>query len=340
MNKTFNVALVGATGLVGEAVVSFLAERDFPVGHFFPLASAHTAGQKVELAGKYHTVKEVAGFDFSQADFAIFCAGDAVSAEYVPQATAAGCTVIDSSMQFADDDDVPLLIPEVNPQAVADGVARKIIVSPDAAVIQMLVALKPIYDAVGIDRINVVSYQAATAAGKAGMEELASQTIALLNMQEVKREVFAQQIAFNVLPQVDDEEENGYTHSEMKMLRASQKILADNDIVVNATVLQAPVFFGHSQAVHVETGAKLGAEEARELLRQAPGVEVFGPDETGHYPTAVTEAAGQDTVFVGRFREDIADQYGLNLWLVADNVRRGAALNCVQILELLVKDDL
>jgi aspartate-semialdehyde dehydrogenase len=172
------------------------------------------------------------------------------------------------------------------------------------------------------------------------MEELASQTIALLNMQEVKREVFAQQIAFNVLPQVDAEEENGYTHSEMKMLRASQKILADKDMVVNATILQAPVFFGHSQAVQVETGAKLGAEEARELLRQAPGVKVSGPDETGHYPTAVTDAAGQDAVFVGRIREDIADQYGLNLWLVADNVRRGAALNCVQIIELLVKDDL
>lgn len=337
MSKTFNVALVGATGLVGEAVVSFLAERNFPVGHFFPLASSHTAGQKVELNGKYHTVKEVAGFDFSQVDVAIFCAGDAVSAEYVPQATAAGCTVIDCSMQFADDDDVPLVIPEVNPQAVAECAGRKIFVSPDAAIIQMLVALKPIYDAVGIDRINIVSYQAATSAGKAGMEELASQTIALLNMQEVKRDVFSQQIAFNVLPQVDDEEENGYTHSEMKMLRASQKILADNDMVVNATIVQAPVFFGHSQAVHVETGAKLGAEEARELLRQAPGVEVFGRDEAGHYPTAVTEAAGQDAVFVGRVREDVADQYGLNLWLVADNVRRGAALNCVQILELLVK---
>ena len=203
MSKTFDVALIGATGLVGEAVVSFLAERDFPVGKFFPLASARTAGQKIELGGKYHTVKDVVDFDFSQANIAIFCASDEVSAEYVPKATTAGCIVIDTSSQFVDDDDVSLVIPEVNPEAIADYAKRMIIVSPDAATIQMLVALKPIHDAVGIERINVVSYQAVTAFGKAGMNELASQTIALLNMQEVKREVFPQQIAFNLLPQVD-----------------------------------------------------------------------------------------------------------------------------------------
>lgn len=338
MSKTFDIAVVGATGLVGEAVVSFLAERDFPVGKFFPLASAHTAGQKVELDGKYHTVKDVAEFDFSQSKITLFCAGDAVSAEYVPKATEAGSIVIDCSAQFVNDDDVPVVIPEVNPQAVADYASRKIIASPDSATTQMLVALKPIYDAAGIDRINVVTHQAATALGKPGMDELAGQTIALLNMQEVKREVFPQQVAFNVLAQIENTEENGYLPCEMKMLRASQKILADSDIVVSPTTVQVPVFFGHSQALSIEMGAKLGADEARELLRQAPGVEVLDDGQKGSGPTAVTEAAGQDAVFVGRIRDDISDPYGLSLWVVADNVRKGAALNCVQILELLVKE--
>lgn len=348
MSEKYDVALIGATGLVGEAIVSFLAERDFPVGNFFPLASAHTAGQKVELGGKYHTVKDVADFDFSQAKLAVFCASDAVSAEYVPKASAAGCIVIDTSSQFADDEDVPLVIPEVNPEAIAAFCQsmgepkgqRNIIVSPDSAIIQMLVALKPIHDAVGIDRINVVTYQAATAFGKAGMKELANQTIALLNMQEIKQKVFPQQIAFNALAQVGAVEENGYLDCEMKMVRASQKILADKDIVINPTTLQAPIFFGHSQVLSVETRAKLGADEALELLRKAAGVEVLNDGEMGNCPSAVTHAAGQDTVFVGRVRDDISDPYGLSLWVVADNVRKGAALNCVQILEFLVKEGL
>ena len=339
MSEKYDVALIGATGLVGEVIVSFLAERSFPVGNFFPLASSRTAGQKIELGGKYHTVKDVAGFDFSQVKMAVFCAGDAVSAEYVPKATAAGCIVVDTSSQFVDDDEVPLVIPEVNPEAITgDAQPRNIIVSPDAATIQMLVALKPIQDAVGIDRINVVSYQAATTLGRAGMSELASQTIALLNMQEVKKEVFSQQIAFNVLPLADTVEENGYLSCEMKMVKASQKILADDDIVISPTTVLAPVFFGHSQALSIEMRAKLGADEARELLRQAPGVEVMDDGEKGSGPTAVTEAAGQDAVFVGRIRDDISDPYGLSLWVVADNVRKGAALNSVQILELLVKE--
>ncbi len=340
MNKTFNLAVVGATGLVGEALVSFLVDRKFPIGHFFPLASTRTAGKKVGLGGKYHTVKDVADFDFSQVDIAMFCANDEVSAEHVPRATAAGCVVIDTSAQFADDDDVPLVIPEVNPQVIADDVQRKIIASPDSSTIQMLVALKPIYDAVGIERINVVSYQAVTASGKSGMDELASQTVALLNMQDAKHKIFPQQIAFNVLPQVTVAEENGYLSCEMKIVRATQKILADGDILINPTTVQAPVFFGHSQAVHVETGAKLGADEARDLLRQAPGVELLDDGEPGNSPTAVTHATGEDAVFVGRIREDISHPCGLSLWVVADNVRKGAALNCVQILELLVKKGL
>jgi len=340
VNKTFDVAVVGATGLVGEAFVSFLAERAFPVGNFFPLASMHTAGKKVELGGKYHTVKNVADFDFSQVNIAVFCANDEVSAEYVPRATAAGCMVVDTSAQFVDDDDVPLVIPEVNPQAITGYAQRNIVASPDSATIQMLVALKPVYDAVGIERINVVSYQAVTASGKPGMDELASQTIALLNMQDAKRKMFPQQIAFNVLPQVTVAEENGYLSCEMKILRATQKILDDDDILINPTTVQAPVFFGHSQAVHVETGAKLGADEARDLLRQAPGVQLLDDGEPGNSPTAITHAAGKDAVFVGRVREDISHPCGLNLWVVADNVRKGAALNCMQILELLVKEGL
>jgi len=344
VNKTFDVAVVGATGLVGEAFVSFLVDREFPVGHFFPLASVRTAGKKVGLDGKYHTVKDVVDFDFSQADIAVFCANDEVSAEYVPRATAAGCMVIDTSAQFVDDDDVPLVIPEVNPQVIAGYAQRKgqrnIIVSPDSVTIQMLVALKPVYDAVGIERINVVSYQAVTASGKSGMDELASQTIALLNMQDAKRKMFPQQIAFNVLPQITAAEENGYLSCEMNMLRASRKILADDDILINPTTVQAPVFFCHSQVVHVETGAKLGADEARDLLRQAPGVQLLDDGEPGNSPTAVTHATGEDAVFVGRVREDISHPCGLSLWVVADNVRKGAALNCVQILELLVKEGL
>jgi len=340
VSKTFDVAVVGATGLVGEALVSFLVDREFPVGHFFPLASMRTAGKKVGLGGKYHTVKDVVDFDFSQVDIAMFCANDKVSAEYVPRATAAGCVVVDTSAQFADDDDVPLVIPEVNPQAIAGYVQRNIVASPDSATIQMLVALKPVYDAVGIERINVVSYQAVTALGRPGMDELASQTIALLNMQDTKRKIFPQQIAFNVLPQVMIAEENGYLSCEMKILRATQKILADNDILVNPTTVQAPVFFAHSQAVHVEMGAKLGADEARDLLRQASGVKLLDDGEPGNSPTAITHAAGEDAVFVGRVREDISHPCGLSLWVVADNVRKGAALNCVQILELLVKEGL
>lgn len=281
MSKKFDVALVGATGLVGEAMVSFLAERDFPVGNFFPLASPNTAGQKIELGGKYHTVKDVAEFDFSQVNFAVFCAGDAVSAEYVTKAVDANCIVIDTSSQFVDDDDVPLVIPEVNPDAISAYEKRNIIASPDSATIQMLVALQPIQDAAGIDRINVVTYQAATSLGRAGMSELASQTIALLNMAEVKKDVFPQQIAFNLLPQIDAVEENGYLAGEMKMVKASQKILADEDIVINPTTVQAPVFFGHSQALSVELRAKLGAEEARELLRKAPGVAVQDDAQKG-----------------------------------------------------------
>lgn len=337
MSKTFDVAVVGATGLVGEALVSFLIERKFPVGNFYPLAGERSAGKKVELGGKYHTVKDVAGFDFSQAQIAFFCAPSAVAEKYAPQAADVNCVVIDSSSQFCDDDEIPLVVPEVNPEAIGDFRKRNIIANPGSSTIQMLVALKPLHDAVGIERINVVSFQAVSAHGNAGMKELASQTIALLSMQDVNQDVFPRQIAFNALPQVGAVEANGYTHDELKMVRESQKILGDHSIVINPTTVQAPVFFGHSMALHVETCTKLAAADARELLLKAPGV-VVDKGETDSYPTAVTEAVGKDEVFIGRIREDISHPCGLDLWVVADNVRKGAALNSVQLAELLVKD--
>ena len=338
MSKTFDVAVVGATGLVGEALVSFLIERKFPVGNFYPLASERSAGKKVELGGKYHTVKNVADFDFSQVQIAFFCANSAVAEKYAPQAADADCVVIDSSSQFCDDDEIPLVVPEVNPDAIGDFRKRNIIASPGSSTIQMLVALKPLHDAVGIKRINVMSIQAVSARGNAGMKELASQTIALLSMQDVTQNVFARQIAFNLLPQVDAVEANGYTHEELNLVRESQKILGDDSIVINPTIVQAPVFFGHSMALHIETRAKLDAADARELLLKAPGVVVIDKSETDSYPTAVTEAANNDEVFIGRIREDISHPLGLSLWIVADNVRKGAALNSVQIAEFLVKD--
>ena len=341
MNKTIDVAIVGVTGTVGEALVSLLEERKFPVGKFFPLASERSAGGKVQLNGKYSTVQDVAGFDFSQAQLAFFCAPAPVAAEFVPRATAAHCVVIDNSTQFRADDDVPLVIPEVNPEAINQYQARNIIASPDSMAIQICLALKPIYDAVGIERINVVTFQAVSGDGKAGVGELATQTAALLNMRVAKPEIYAKQIAFNVLPQIGDIENDGYakgyTSEEIKLLQESQKILGDDAILINATVTQVPVFFGHSASLHVETREKLTAVDARKLLKKAPGLTVMDKGRKDGYPTAVSEAAGDNAVFVGRIRDDISHPTGINLWVVADNVRKGAALNSVQIAEFLVK---
>jgi aspartate-semialdehyde dehydrogenase len=335
MTNNIDIAIVGVSGAVGEALVNLLEQRDFPVGHFFPLASARSAGNKVQLKGKFATTQDVADFDFTQVQLAIFCVPDAVAAEYVPRAAEAGCLVIDHSATFRGDPDVPLVVAEVNPAALADCRPGDIIASPAAISIEMLLALKPIVDAVGIERINVTTFEAVSNSGKAAVEELASQTVALLNMQDIKRERFAKQIAFNVLGQIDALEANGYSREEMNLVRESQKILGDDAIVINPTAVQVPVFFGHSMALHVETRGKLGVEEARELLARALGVKLVEGDD---YPDPVSEAAGNDAVYVGRIREDISHPCGLNLWVVADNVRRGAALNSVQIAEFLVKN--
>jgi len=280
----------------------------------------------------------LATFDFSKVRIGLFSTGASVSAEYAPKAAAAGCVVIDNTSQFRYDDDIPLVVPEVNPEKIADYKNRGIIANPNCSTIQMLVALKPIYDAVGISRINVATYQAVSGTGKEAIEELASQTANLLNAKPVTASVYPKQIAFNVLPQIDVFMDNGYTKEEMKMVWETRKIMGDETIQVNPTAARVPVFFGHSEAVHIETKRKISAEQVRELLASAPGVTLLDERVNGGYPTAVTESSGNDDVFVGRIREDISHPMGIDLWIVGDNVRKGAALNSVQIAEVLVKN--
>ncbi len=338
MTKEVDVAVVGATGAVGEAMLEILEQRNFPVRNLYPLASSRSAGKTIRFNGKSLKIEDLAEFDFSKVQIGLFSAGGAVSAEYAPKAAAAGCIVVDNTSHFRRDEDIPLVVPEVNPHAIAGYTQRGIIANPNCSTIQMLVALKPIRDAVGIERINVATYQAVSGTGKEAIEELAKQTAQLLNGKEAKVEVYPKRIAFNVLPHIDTFQDNGYTREEMKMVWETQKIFEDDSIQVNPTCVRVPVFFGHSEAVHIETREKITAEQAREILSAAPGVTVMDDCAEGVYPTPAMESSGQDPVFVGRIREDISHPCGLNLWVVADNVRKGAALNSVQIAELLVAD--
>ncbi|MDR2876964.1 MAG: aspartate-semialdehyde dehydrogenase [Chromatiales bacterium] len=338
MSRQVKVAVVGATGAVGETMISVLEQRNFPVGELFPLASSRSAGTRVTFRGKQVLVKDLDTFDFTGVDIALFSAGASVSREHAPRAGAAGCVVIDNTSEFRYDDDIPLVVPEVNPHAIAAYRGRNIIANPNCSTIQMMVALKPIYDAVGIERINVCTYQAVSGTGREAIEELAAQTAALLNAKPIEPEVYPKQIAFNVLPHIDVFQDNGYTKEEMKMVWETKKILEDDAILVNPTAVRVAVFFGHSEAVHIETRDKITAEQARKLLEKAPGVVVMDERKAGGYPTPVTEAAGNDPVFVGRIREDISHPRGLDMWVVADNVRKGAALNSVQIAEILLRD--
>jgi aspartate-semialdehyde dehydrogenase len=338
MSHKFDVAVLGATGAVGESMLEILAERDFPVGEVYALASERSAGKSLRFKGRNLSVQDVSAFDFSRVQIGLFSAGASVSAQYAPVAADAGCVVIDNTSQFRYDDDIPLVVPEVNAHAIARYTARGIIANPNCSTIQMVVALKPLYDAVGIRRINVCTYQAVSGTGKEAIEELANQTARLLNGKSVRPVVYPKQIAFNVLPHIDAFQGNGYTKEEMKMVWETRKILEDNTIQVNPTTVRVPVFYGHSEAVHIETREKITAEDARRLLSEAPGVVVVDERKDGGYPTAVTDAANHDPVFVGRIREDISHPLGLDLWVVADNVRKGAALNSIQIAELLVKD--
>ena len=326
MSKKYDVCILGATGAVGEAMLSILEQRNFPVSNLYPLASNRSAGAKVTFHGEEITVLDVEGFDFSKTQIGLFSAGGSVSAKYAPIAAAAGCVVIDNTAHFRYDDDIPLVVPEVNPHAIAQYTNRGIIANPNCSTIQMLVALKPIHDAVGIERINVATYQAVSGTGKEAIDELSDQTRALFNHQEVKVEVYPKRIAFNVLPHIDVFMENGYTKEEMKMVWETRKIMEDESIMVNPTTARVPVFYGHSEAVHIETRKKITADEARALLEKAPGVQVIDKREPGGYPTAI-EAAGHDATLVGRIREDISHPRGLDMWVVSDNVRKGAALN-------------
>ncbi|MGH8595383.1 MAG: aspartate-semialdehyde dehydrogenase [Gammaproteobacteria bacterium] len=337
MAKKFNVAVVGATGAVGETMLAILAERKFPYDRVFAVASSRSAGGLVEFADSQLTVQDLDKFDFRGVHLGLFSPGAAVSKIYAPKAAATGCVVIDNTSQFRYDDDVPLVVPEVNASDIGRYTARGIIANPNCSTIQMVVALKPIYDAVGIERINICTYQAVSGTGKGAIEELATQTASLLNARPIENKVYPKQIAFNCLPHIDTFQDNGYTKEEMKIVWETRKIMGDPDIQVNPTAVRVPVFFGHSEAIHIETRAKISASRARELLARAPGVRVMDEPQDGGYPTAVTDAARADAVFVGRIREDISHPRGLNLWVVSDNVRKGAALNSIQIAEILVK---
>ncbi|EKO3412023.1 aspartate-semialdehyde dehydrogenase [Vibrio fluvialis] len=335
MSQVFNVAIFGATGAVGETMLEVLQERKFPVGELYLLASERSEGKTYRFNGKTVRVQNVEEFDWSQAHIALFSAGGDLSAQWAPIAADAGVVVIDNTSHFRYDYDIPLVVPEVNPEAIAEFRNRNIIANPNCSTIQMLVALKPIYDAVGIERINVTTYQSVSGAGKAGIDELAGQTAKLLNGIPAENKAFSQQIAFNCIPQIDVFMDNGYTKEEMKMVWETQKIFNDPSIMVNPTCVRVPVFFGHAEALHVETSSPIDAEQVIELLSQTEGVEVFqGKD----FPTQVRDAGGKDHVMVGRIRNDISHHSGINMWVVADNVRKGAATNAVQIAEVLIRD--
>lgn len=336
-DKTFNVAVVGATGAVGETLLSILEQRAFPVNEVYALASSRSAGKRIPFKNKQLVVEDLETFDFSNVQVGLFSPGASVSAIHAPRAAEAGCVVIDNTSHFRYDDDIPLVVSEVNPHAVADYKNRGIIANPNCSTIQMLVALKPIYDAVGIERINVCTYQAVSGTGKEAIEELVKQTANLLNAKDIECNVYPKQIAFNALPQIDAFQDNGYTKEEMKMVWETQKIFEDDAIAVNPTAVRVPVFYGHSEAVHIETKEKIDVASATALLEETSGVTVLDERQDGGYPTAVSEAAGEDPVFVGRIREDISHPRGLDMWVVSDNVREGAALNSVQIAEILVK---
>ncbi len=334
--ERYNVAVVGATGAVGNEMVSILEERNFPVDRLKLLASTRGAGTKMEFNGKSYTVEVLNENSFAGVDIGLFSPGGAVSQKFAPIAGRAGCVVVDNTSAFRMDPDVPLVVPEVNAHAVAQYKKKNIIANPNCSTIQMVVALKPIHDAAKIKRIVVSTYQAVSGSGKRAIRELESQVLAIYNNQEVKKEVYPHQIAFNCLPHIDVFFDNGYTKEEMKMVNETKKIMEDDSIRVTATTVRVPVFYGHSEAVNIETEKKITADEVRKILSKAPGVRVVDNPKFAEYPLAI-DAAGKDETFVGRIREDESIPNGINLWVVSDNIRKGAALNAVQIAEILIQ---
>jgi len=335
--EKYNVAVVGATGLVGKEMLSILEERNFPVGELKLLASERSAGEMLDFGGKSHIVEVLSEGSFEGIDIGLFSPGSEVSAKYAPIAAAAGAVVIDNTSHFRMDPDVPLVVPEVNPEDIAEYTKKRIIANPNCSTIQMAVALKPIYDEAGIKRIVVSTYQAVSGAGKDAIDELHDQVVAIMSQKALKCETFPYQIAFNCLPQIDVFLDNGYTKEEMKMVNETRKIFGDDDIAVTATAVRVPVFFSHSESVNIETEEKLTVAQVRALLDKAPGVSLIDNPGALQYPLAIS-ATGEDDVMVGRIREDESVENGLNLWVVADNVRKGAALNAVQIAEHLIRD--
>ena len=330
--EKLNVAIVGATGAVGEAMREILQEREFPVGDVRLLASERSVGKRYSVAGRSIAVEVLDEFDFEDTQIALFSAGGAISGDHAPRAADAGAVVIDNTSKFRLDEGVPLVVPEVNGHRIVDGIGTNIIANPNCSTIQMTVALKPIYDAVGIARINVATYQAVSGAGMAGVRELAGQTANLLNAKPLEAfEAHPSQIAFNAVSHAWDIFDSGYSVEEMKMVEETKKIFEDDDILVNPTCVRVPVFYGHSEALHIETHTPISPLAAQDLLREAPGVVVV--DDGNGAPTPVDHAVGNDAVYVGRIRADLTHECGLNLWVVSDNVRKGAALNSVQIAE-------
>lgn len=327
----YAIAIVGATGMVGTTLLSLLEERHFPVGQLYLLASQQSAGKSIDFKGKAHAIEDLATFDFSKTQYAFFCVGNDLAAKYIPIAVAAGNTVIDKSFFYRNNDAVPLIVPEVNITALKQYKSTAIIANPNCNTIPLAVGLKPIYDAVGIARINVATYQSVSGTGKDAITELTDQTRQLLDNKPVTHQVYPQQIAFNVLPHIDEFQENGYTREEMKVVWEMQKIFNDKTIAINPTAVRVPVYYGHSAAVHIETRDPISVGQALSLLRNAPGVKMMEGREP--YPTPAVNAAGSDAVYIGRLRKDISHSHGLNLWIVADNLRKGAALNAIQIVE-------
>ena len=334
----YRVAVVGATGNVGREMLVILEELNFPVDEIHALASRKSMGMEANYGDKVLRVQDAAQFDFSTVDIVLMSVSGAYSKEWAPKIAAAGPIVIDNSSAWRMDPDVPLIVPEVNPDDVSYANRKNIIANPNCSTVQLVVALKPLHDISRIKRVVVSTYQSVSGAGKAGMDELWDQTKGIFVLGPTAPKKFPKQIAFNVIPHIDDFQDNGYTKEEMKMVWETRKILEDESIRVNPTAVRVPVFYGHSEAVHIETRDPISAEQARELLEQAPGVVVIDERKAGGYPTPVSDAAGTDAVYVGRIRDDISHENGLNLWIVSDNIRKGAALNAVQVAELLIQD--
>ncbi len=340
MNQKYNIAVVGATGAVGNEIIQILEQRDFPIDNLYLLASAKSKGKKIEFKGEELIVEDLAEFDFSKANIGLFSPGGKISAEFAPKAAKAGCVVIDNTSHFRMQNNVPLIVPEVNPNTLEeffqDDKRTNIISNPNCSTIQMVVALKPLHEKSIINRIVVSTYQAVSGAGKIGMDELFNQTQTIYANQEVKKDKFTKQIAFNVIPHIGSFLDNGNTEEEQKMIDETKKIL-DEGIKVSATCVRTAVFIGHSEAINIEFDSPLDAKEAQEILEKSEGISVIDHRKDEGYVTPV-EIAGEDKVYISRIRNDETLDNGISLWVVSDNLRKGAALNAVQIAELIISE--